>query len=562
MAGRRTVAALALLLAACSRGPRPTTSVLLVSLDSVRADFLGCYGAALPHAPGRTPSAHLDRLAAEGVLYENARSTTSWTLPAHATLFTGLPELVHGVEQDGQRLPEELATLAERLRAAGYRTYGVYSGPYLAPSYGFGRGFERYEAAYGPALAGALAELEVAARLVESLDVAREPARARVAVERRAAAVGAVEAASHADVSSERVTAQALAELARAAADGRPFLLFAHYFDPHYDYAPPAAVGRSFDPEYRGRLDARGYVTNPAIVTYDPSSPTGRRRVVSERDLEHVQALYAGEIAWTDRHVGRLLEELARLGLSESTLVVVVGDHGDEFFEHGSIGHRQTLHEEVLRVPAILRLPGVLPAGARRAEPVTLADLGREILRLVLPSADLGPALPTVGRLVRVDLEPLSFELDGAPRAVEGSRVRILESFWSGSLKLLRVRERLEPGQPLAADESAAFARAAAERFAREELRWIDLAAHPGEPEEAWSTDFSDPRARAALAEFRAAHAELGARRAAPPLVAETEELVAALRGLGYVGQEAPQGTLAATDLLLPPPGEGLDPGN
>jgi hypothetical protein len=177
----------------------------------------------------------------------------------------------------------------------------------------------------------------------------------------------------------------------------------------------------------------------------------------------------------------------------------------------------------------------------------------------VLPSADPGPALPTVGRLVRVDLEPLAFELDGAPRTVEGSRVRILESFWSGSLKLLRVRERLEPGQPLAADESAAFARAAAERFAREELRWIDLAAHPHEPESAWSTDFSEPRARAALAEFRTAHAELVARRVAPPLVAATEELVAALRGLGYVGQEAPQGTLAATDLLLPPPGEGLE---
>lgn len=530
--------------------------MLLVSLDSVRADFLGCYGADLPHARARSPSPNLDRLAAGGVLYTHARSTTSWTLPAHATLFTGVPELVHGLEQDGQMLPQELETLAERLQAAGYRTYGVHSGPYLAASYGFARGFERYEAAYGLELAHAVGELSSAARLLDSIDAREDPARARVAVERRAAAVGALEAASHADVSSARVTAQVLAELERAADDGRPLFVFAHYFDPHYDYAPPPAFARAFDPDYAGGLDARRYIRNPAIAVLDRAQPTGRRRVLSARDLEHVQALYAAEIAWADAQIGQLLDELARRGLDRDTLVVVVGDHGDEFFEHGSIGHRQTLHEEVLRVPVILRLPGRLPAGERRAAELTLADLGREILRLVLPEEPARPALPAVGRLVRVDLEPLGYDFEGTLRTVEGSRVRLVESFWSGPLKLLRTRELRQAGAPLDPPEAQAFARASAALFAREDLRWIDLAAHPGEPESAWSRDFGDPRARAALAEFRAAYAELVARRIAPPLVEESEELMAALRGLGYVGQEAPQGTLASESLVLPLPGE------
>src|SRR5262245_29730595 len=140
----------ALALAACGRGSRdPRPNVLLISLDSVRRDMLGCFGAKFPHANGRSPSPNLDRLAADGVRFSGARSGTSWTLAAHSTLFTGVPELEHGLEEDGRRLPDDLPTLAEHLRSKGYRTCGVYSGPYLDPRFGFGRGFERYLAGYG-----------------------------------------------------------------------------------------------------------------------------------------------------------------------------------------------------------------------------------------------------------------------------------------------------------------------------------------------------------------------------------------------------------------------------
>lgn len=555
---RSGLAALAVLGLACGRAPKPTTNVLLISLDSVRADFLGVYGARLPHAPGSSPSPNLDRLAAEGVVYTGARSTTSWTLPAHASLFTGVTELEHGVEQDGNALPSGLATLAETLHDAGYRTYGVYSGPYLDARYGFGRGFERYEAAYGPELANAVAETQAAARLVESVDAARDPERARVAVLRRTAAEQALEIASHRDVSSERVTALALDEFERATKDQRPLFLFAHYFDPHFDYVPREAWARRFDPDYTGSLDGRDYFTNPAVAAFDTASPSGRRRVASERDLEHLRALYAGEIGWTDGQLGRLLDELARRGLAEHTLVVVVGDHGDEFFEHDSIGHRQTLYEEVLRVPVLMRFPGRLAAGERRAEPFTLADVRGAILRLLQPEAPPTPAPARIARLVHPEAAQLPYAFDGEPREVEGMRVRVLEGFWSGPIKVLRERERWSTSTRLEPLLAAAFELASRAVSEREDLRWIDLAAHPAEETAAWSRDFADPRAREALELFRAAYAIHAVSRAVPGLAAESSEMLAALRGLGYVGQEARIGVLSSEALRLPPPGEAL----
>lgn len=545
----------ALLLAGCheERGP----NLLLISLDSTRADFLGCYGAELPHAPGRSPTPALDRLAAAGVLCTNARSTTSWTLPAHATLFTGQPELVHGVEQDGMSLPADLPTLAERLARAGYRTAGIYSGPYLDPRYGFGRGFERYEGGYGPELARAADELALANRLVEAVDAAREPERAQVAVQRQAAAERGVELASHRDVSSERVTDLALAELARAVDDDRPFFLFAHYFDPHYDYAPPEPFARAFDPDYAGSLDGRDTFTNPAIATFDAEAPSGRRRVLSARDLEHLEALYAGELAWTDSQLARLLAELERRGLAANTLVVVVGDHGDEFFEHGAIGHRRTLFDEVLRVPVILRLPGRLPAGERRATPLALSELEAEILALLDLAAPEGPRPPPVARLVRPEQASLQLEPSDRALRVEGLRVRILESFRDEGLELQRERTLLRATDVLKPAVAQAFQQLARDEGGREFLRWSPVGPD-GRCADTWSEDFSDPRARAALLAFRARYAELLSARRSPALVPASADLLAALRGLGYVGQDARLGALSSDELVLPPPGEAV----
>lgn len=505
-------------LAACAReterDPRP--NVLLISLDSVRRDMLGCYGADFP----RSPSPNLDRLAAEGIRLEDAVSGTSWTLPAHATLFTGVPELVHGVEQDGQRLDDSLPTLAEELRAAGYRTAGVYSGPYLDPRFGFGRGFERYRAGYGPELAAAARGAAEALARVHALDDSTPDEKSHGVLAANARAEHELEVASHRDSSARVVTDLLLEELAAAGGEKRPFFLFAHYFDAHYDYVPPAPFDRELDPDYAGAVDGGDFVRRLAAPA------------AGARDLAHLRALHAGELAWTDAQIGRVLDELERRDLAANTLIVVVSDHGDEFLEHGGFGHRRTLYQEVVRVPVIVRWPDGLPTIGPQGGLRTLACVAPAVLALVqgAPWGETRLGYSPAFALGRLILNPTGRRED----------VRVIESFRHHSVKLLRERA-LGPD-------------------AAETLRWIDLARHPDERDADWSNDFGQPPAADALDSFRREFAWLVRERKDAPLAEKTEDLLAAFRGLGYAGEEARVGALPDDELVLPPPGTAREP--
>ncbi len=175
---------------------------------------------------------------------------------------------------------------------------------------------------------------------------------------------------SHRTVTSPAITEKAIEYIRRK--KDEPFFLFLHYFDVHYDYMPPPSVWRRFDPDYEGTLSGENFVRSPDIHSkMDP------------RDLVHLLALYDGEIFFTDEHVGYLLDALEESGVSKRTLIVVTSDHGEEFFEHGRKGHRRTLHDEVLTVPLLVRLPERIPAGLRVEELVRHIDLTPTILSLL-----------------------------------------------------------------------------------------------------------------------------------------------------------------------------------
>jgi arylsulfatase A-like enzyme len=318
--------------------------VVLVSIDSLRFDHLGCYGYA------RATSPTIDRLAREGVRFETVASTSSWTLPAHAALLTGLLDSSHGVVDNGLRLARGARTLAAVLRDAGWRTAGFFGGPYLDPTYGFGEGFDVYQSCMNPAALSSLRDV-TGPRTVEAVS-------------------------------------RWLDTEARSGAR-KPFFLFLHLWDVHYDYIPPAGYAERFDPDYTGRLDARDLPENPAV---EPG--------MSPRDFEHLLALYDGEILSTDESLGRILGELDRRGRLGNALVIVTSDHGEEFFEHGGKGHQKTLFDEVVRVPLLLRWPGHLDAGRRVREPVRLIDVMPTVLGLAgvrerppMQGRDLGPLL-------------------------------------------------------------------------------------------------------------------------------------------------------------------------
>lgn len=358
----------AALLAGCKREPaRP--NVLLISIDMLRADHVHALG----YARATTPN--IDRLANEGACFEQHVSSSSWTLPAHAALFTGLNDVQHGVVDTHLALGPEALTLAERFKAAGYETAGFFAGPYLHPAFGFGQGFERYVNC--TSYAGKLDGAPSSAWSMDK-DVMRE---------------------SHADVTNPRVFQRFQEWIGQhdPSQGGRPFFAFLHLWDAHFDFVPPAPYDTRFDPDYKGSITGRGY--DGRGFFFDERIAPG----MDARDLEHLIALYDGEIAWTDEHVGKVRAELERLGLLENTLVVITSDHGTEFFEHGRKGHRQSLYDEVVRVPLVMRLPEHLAAGARIGEQTRSIDVVPTILELCGLPAPLDVAGQSLMPLVRKD---------------------------------------------------------------------------------------------------------------------------------------------------------------
>jgi arylsulfatase A-like enzyme len=348
-------------------GPK---NLLLISIDSLRADHVGAYGYRARFTPERAVTPHLDTLAAGGLRFDACWSSSSWTLPAHASLFTGLDDPGHGLIDPAFRIDPAHSTLAEHLSASGFRCRGVYSGPFLDARFGFDRGFETWRS-------GQISETELVGE-VEAWKKRRsdsgreEPSGVEILTMRRQAA--------NWDVTGHRVNEQALRDLDDLAASARPWFLFLHYYDPHYDYLPAAAdpsLADYFDPEYQGAYDGIRWYFDPAVRDFSP--PFTRR--IPERDLQHIEALYDGEIHFVDRQIGSLLTRLERLGISDDTVVAVVSDHGDEFFDHGGIGHRNHLHTELTRAVFILRAPGVVLPGQVETGPVSFVDIAPSLLK-------------------------------------------------------------------------------------------------------------------------------------------------------------------------------------
>ncbi|MEO6026375.1 MAG: sulfatase [Candidatus Binatia bacterium] len=371
--------------------PPDTPNVLLVSIDTLRPDHLGSYGYR------RDTSPTIDALAAEGARFATVVSPTSWTLPAHMTLLTALPPEIHGVVEDRFRLGTDVTTLAEVLRDRGFATAGFVSGPYLDAGYGFARGFDHYD--------------DYSAVRISAWATHR--ARTSPAL---------------VDVTGRWLDAW------HGRAERRPFFVFVHMWDVHYDFNPPPPYDTMFDPDYRGTITTEDFQTGTAVhLGMDP------------RDLEHVIALYDGEIRYTDEWLGRLIDRLRGLGVLDDTIVAVTSDHGEEFFEHGRKGHHQTLYDESIRVPLVLRNPARVPAGSVIPNLVRLVDVAPSLLDLTATPAPPGFGLdPSLKPYAGQSFEPLlttarpvlplpafaSLEPQGS-KAVRSEDRKLLVSPWS-----------------------------------------------------------------------------------------------------------------------------------
>jgi len=313
--GRPAILALAtvmLLAASCGNesataaGGRP--NILLVLIDTIRADHMGCYGHHRPTTP------HLDSLAEAGTRYARMMSGSPWTLPSMTTTFTGITERQHRArlrERTFYGVDPALPFMPLLLEEEGYRTAAFFNVIYMSEHFGFHRGFDHFDC--------------------EGVEVLWN---SRTAGE----------------------TVDALLAWLDGREGGRPFFAALHLFDPHATYNPPSPYDTVWaDPGYEGRFDSTWGVRS------DMDDANSGAVVVDSAGVRNLINLYDGEIAYTDSQLGRLLGELRRRGLGEETLVIVMGDHGEEFADHGKFAHGHTLHAELLQVPLILAGAGVEP---------------------------------------------------------------------------------------------------------------------------------------------------------------------------------------------------------
>ncbi len=335
-----------------------------MTLDTTRADHLGCYG----HSQDTSPN--LDKLAAESVLYTRALAPSSWTLPSHASLFTGKFSSSHGAQYDpegplqlldaiqgskewevyrARGLAQNEVTLAQTLRNEGYKTGAVLGGPWLKKVFGMNKGFDYYDDDEIGTVNGRLAR-QINNRAVKWIE-------------------------------------QSL---------GKEFFLFLNYFDPHSPYGAPEGFGAKF-------LEGNDI-------------PKGR-----EPSLEELFALYDGEIFYMDYYIGQLIQKLKDLKIYENTMIIVTADHGELMGEHGKFGHGNYLYQEELHVPFFVKYPRgeVLPS--RSGTRVQLNDIFAMILERVgipAPPGIQGGVPPQLGHPLIAETYPLQvFNKDGHWRA-------------------------------------------------------------------------------------------------------------------------------------------------
>jgi arylsulfatase A-like enzyme len=292
--------------AGCGPAAAPRPNLVLITLESLRTDQVGAYGGRSATRPEVPITPHLDAFAAEAVRFDDAHAVSSWTLTAHASLFTGLYPSAHRAVRPLDRLSDSYPTIAEALAAAGYQTAGVVSGPYLRRAHNLSQGFELWD------------------------DEIASPA----------------DATSHDDVTNPAMEASLARFLASQRDASRPFFLFAYFWDPHYDYLPPPPDDSMFLGPDAQPFDLSDFETNPAIYAGLPPAK-----------LAYLLSQYAGEIRATDEALGRFFTRLKQQGLWENTAILITADHGEEFFEHGEKGHKNNLYAETIRVPLLLKLP-------------------------------------------------------------------------------------------------------------------------------------------------------------------------------------------------------------
>jgi len=320
---------------------RDLPNVLWIVMDTARADALSCYG-----NPRKT-TPHLDALAADATLYERAFTVVPWTLPSHASMFTGKLACRHGCTDERPWLDGRHVTIAELLARQGYRTFCCTANPFVSPKYNLARGFDTYV----------------------QVSTFSEGRKRRLLVHQL------LDALSRADHGGHTATRLARTWIADCTTAKQPFFIFLNYMEAHNPYGSTPAKDRWL-PDQKALDRALG-------VSQDYLAYAAGARAGTPEDYAALRALYDGDMTYLDERIAEVIAELRSRSVLDHTLIIVTSDHGEELGEHGLLDHCFELYNTMLHVPLIIRYPGAGPRGSRRSETVHTTDLFPTILEAI-----------------------------------------------------------------------------------------------------------------------------------------------------------------------------------
>lgn len=350
-----------------------TPNIVILVLDTARARNFSCYG----HSRQTTPT--IDSIADEGTKFKEVTSVSPWTLPSHASLFTGVPPTVHQTNSFNSRLPHSLETLAEYLNRYGYRTVGMANNPWFSTEFGLTRGFDEFHQLFSPfggnnyrrfaslltdqsksfpnRLATLLSEQSVLSLIQNGMNAAyrqlnfQEDNGAQTAVSKSINIIG----------------------------EDQPYLLFVNFLEPHLPYEPPEKYKWEFIPDKIP--DSKVDEVNQNAREYNV-----RNVDMDESDFDILERLYDAEIKYVDERIDDIVSALKQTGDWDKTLLFILGDHGENIGDHHLMSHNYSLHETLTRIPLIVHFPeqigGIANTGSRVSTldiPATITDMQKDV---------------------------------------------------------------------------------------------------------------------------------------------------------------------------------------
>ncbi|MDP6962934.1 MAG: sulfatase, partial [Planctomycetota bacterium] len=291
----------------------------------------------------------LNKIANEGVLFNNTMAASPWTLPSHMSILTGMHPIEHGVRSRKFSLNEKINLVSNKYQKAEYATAGFFSAPFRHPVWGFHRGFDTYAPG---------------ADYLGTVDAAQH-----LSASGKGPEVQVIHHKSHTDAETgAQVVDRAINWLEKDDNYTEPFFLLLKFWDPHNDYAAPQKYVDMFHPDFAGEVDGS------ELVNFDLD--------LSAEQAKHLKALYEAEIRYTDDQLARFFQQLTEWGIENDVIIAIVSDHGDAFLEHDERGHHLSLYDEVMRVPMMIRAPGLIPEQQLVKGSVSITDLAPTLLDL------------------------------------------------------------------------------------------------------------------------------------------------------------------------------------